>query len=91
MLIAKIVLQHHWRLSDSGYHNNLKGDEVLLEDRIIGVADVIEAISSHRPYRPALGTEKALEEISQNKGILYDPEVVDMCLKLFKEKEFKFG
>jgi HD-GYP domain-containing protein (c-di-GMP phosphodiesterase class II) len=62
----------------------------MLEARIIGVADVVEAMSSHRPYRPALGINKALEEISQNKGILYDPEVVDVCLKLFKEKEFKF-
>jgi len=56
----------------------------------MGVADVIEAMSSHRPYRPALGIDAALEEISKNKGILYDPEVVDVCLKLFKEKEFEF-
>jgi len=88
--VAKIVLQHHERLNGSGYHNHLKGDEILLEARIIGVADVVEAMSSHRPYRPALGIDKALEEISQNKGILYDPEVVDACLKLFKEKKFKF-
>ncbi|PKP55528.1 hypothetical protein CVT91_15510 [Candidatus Atribacteria bacterium HGW-Atribacteria-1] len=60
------------------------------ESRILGVADVVEAMSSHRPYRPALGIDKALEEISKNKGILYDPEVVDACLKLFKEKGFKF-
>ncbi|RKX64382.1 MAG: hypothetical protein DRP42_06460, partial [Tenericutes bacterium] len=88
--VAQIVLQHHERLNGSGYPNKLKGDEILLEAKIIGVADVVEAMSSHRPYRPALGIEKALEEISQNKGILYDPEVVDVCLKLFKEKEFKF-
>ena len=88
--IAQIVLQHHERLNGSGYPNNLKGDKILLEARILGVADVIEAMSSHRPYRPALGTDKALEEISQNKGTLYDPKVVDACLKLFKEKEFKF-
>ena len=88
--IAQIILQHHERPNGTGYPNNLKGDEFLLEAKIIGVADVVEAMSSHRPYRPALGTEKALEEISQNKGILYDPEVVDACLKLFKEKEFKF-
>ena len=61
-----------------------------MEARILGVADVVEAMSSHRPYRPALGIDKALEEISQNKDILYDPEVVDACLKLFKEKGFKF-
>jgi len=77
-------------LNGSGYPNNLKGDEIIPEARIIGVADVIEAMSSHRPYRPALGINKALEEISQNRGTLYDPEVVDTCLNLFKEKEFKF-
>ena len=88
--VANIVLQHHERLNGSGYPNHLKGDEISLEARILGVADVVEAISSHRPYRAALGIEKALEEISQNKGILYDPEVVDVCLKLFKEKGFKF-
>jgi PAS domain S-box-containing protein/putative nucleotidyltransferase with HDIG domain len=88
--VAQIVLQHHERLDGSGYPNKLKGDEILLEARILGVADVVEAMSSHRPYRPALGIDKALEEISQNKGILYDPEVVDVCLKLFKEKGFKF-
>ena len=88
--IAQIVLQHHERLNGSGYPNGLRADEILLEARILGVADVVEAMSSHRPYRPALGIDKALEEISKNKGTLYDPEVVDTCLKLFKEKEFKF-
>jgi len=88
--IAQIVLQHHERLDGSGYPNNLKGDEIILEAHIIGVADVVEAMSSFRPYRPALGIDVALEEISQNKGILYDPEVVDACLRLFKEKGFKF-
>ena len=88
--ITKIVLQHHERLDGSGYPNKLKGDEVLLEARILGVADVVEAMSSHRPYRPALGIDAALGEITQNKGILYDPEVVDICLKLFKENAFKF-
>jgi len=88
--VAQIVLQHHERLDGSGYPSNLKGDKILLEAKIIGVADVVEAMSSHRPYRPALGIEKALEEISQNKGILYDSEVVDTCIRLFKEKGFKF-
>jgi len=88
--VAQIVLQHHDRLDGSGYPSNLKGDKILLEAKIIGVADVVEAMSSHRPYRPALGIEKALEEISQNKGILYDSEVVDTCIRLFKEKGFKF-
>ena len=88
--IAQIVLQHHERLNGSGYPQGLKGEDILLEARILGVADVVEAMSSHRPYRPAWGIDKALEEISKNKGILYDPEVVDACLKLFKRKEFKF-
>jgi len=88
--VAQIVLQHHERLNGSGYPNKLKGDKILLEAKIIGVADVVEAMSSHRPYRPALGIDAALEEISKNKGVLYDPEVVDACLKLFKKKEFKF-
>jgi len=88
--IAKIVLQHHERLDGSGYPKNLKGDKIMLEARIIGVVDVVEAMSSHRPYRPAFGIDAALKEISQNKGILYDPGVVDACLKLFKKKEFKF-
>src|SRR5665648_9035 len=88
--VAQIILQHHERLNGLGYPNHLKGDQIFLEARIIGVADVVEAMSSHRPYRPALGIDKVLEEISQNRGILYDPEVVDACLKLFKEKGFKF-
>jgi PAS domain S-box-containing protein len=88
--IAQIVLQHQERLNGSGYPQGLKGDDILLEAKIIAVADVIEAMSSHRPYRPALGINKALEEISINRGILYVPEVVDACIKLFKEKDFKF-
>lgn len=88
--IAKIVLQHHERLDGSGYPNKLKGDEIILEAKIIAVADVVEAMSSHRPYRPALGIDAALEEISKNKGTLYDSEVVDVCIELFKEKGFKF-
>jgi len=88
--LAKIILQHHERMDGSGYPTGLSGKEILLEARILGVADVVEAMSSHRPYRPALGVNKALEEISKNRGILYDPEVVDACVKLFKEKGFKF-
>ena len=88
--IAKIVLQHHEKIDGSGYPQGLKGKKILLEAKIIGVADVVEAMSSHRPYRPTLGIDKALEEISQNRGILYDPVVADVCLRLFKEKNFKF-
>ena len=83
--IALMVLQHHERLNGSGYPNGLKGNEMLLEAKILAVADVVEAMYSHRPYRPALGIDKALNEISQQRGILYDPDVVDICIKLFKE------
>jgi len=88
--IAQIVLQHHEKLNGLGYPNNLKRDEIFPEAKIICVADVIEAMSSHRPYRPALGIDVAMEEIIQNRGILYEPEVVNICIKLFKEKGFKF-
>jgi putative nucleotidyltransferase with HDIG domain len=87
--VAEIVLQHHERIDGSGYPRGLAGDEILIEAKILAVADVIDAMASHRPYRPSLGVDAALEEISQNKGILYDPEVVDACLKLFTEKGFK--
>jgi len=88
--IAQIVRQHHERLDGSGYPLGLKDKKILLEAKLIGVADVVEAMASHRPYRPGLGIEKALEEISQKKGILYSPEVADICIKLFTEKGFKF-
>ena len=88
--IAEIVLQHHERLDGSGYPQGLKDGQILLESRIISVADVVEAIASYRPYRPALGIEAALEEIEKNKDILYDAEVAEACLKLFREKNFKF-
>ncbi|MGA9351402.1 MAG: PAS domain S-box protein [Anaerolineae bacterium] len=88
--VAQIVLQHHERMDGSGYPQELSGEEILLEARILGVADVVEAMASHRPYRSAQGIDKALEEISQNKGILYDPEMVDVCLRLFTEKGFEF-
>jgi PAS domain S-box-containing protein len=88
--VSSIVLQHHERMDGSGYPSGLSGEAILLEARILAVADVVEAMASHRPYRPALGLDKAWEEITQNKGKLYDPEVVDACLKLFKEKGFKF-
>ena len=88
--VAKIVLQHHEQMDGSGYPQGLKGDEILVEARILAVADVVEAMASHRPYRPALGIDKALEEIAQNKEALYDPVVVDTCLRLFDEKKFSF-
>ncbi len=88
--IAKIILQHHERINGTGYPLQLKDKSILLEAKIIGVADVVEAMSSHRPYRPALGNEAALDEIFKNKGILYDLTVANACIKLFKEKGFKF-
>jgi PAS domain S-box-containing protein len=88
--IAQMVLQHHERLDGSGYPNGLLGEQILLEARIIAVADVVEAMASHRPYRPAVGMDKALDEISTKRGRVYDPEVVDACFKLFKEQRFSF-
>ena len=84
--IAEIVLQHHERINGSGYPLGLKGDEILFASRIIGVADVVEAMTYHRPYREALGLDAALDEIKKNKGILYDPDVVEACIKVFLEK-----
>lgn len=86
--IADIVYQHHERLDGSGYPRGLKGDEISLAARILTVADVVEAIASHRPYRPALGIDKALCEIEQNRGILYDERVVEACVKIIKEDRF---
>ena len=88
--VAQIVLQHHEKLDGSSYPNGLKKKEILIQARIICVADVIEAMSSHRPYRPAAGIDEALNEIIKNKGILYDEDVVEACENLFKEKKFKF-
>ena len=87
--LAEIVYQHHERVNGSGYPRNLKGDEILMESQILAVADVVEAMASHRPYRSALGIKAALEEIVKNKGILYDDVVADACLKLFQEKGYQ--
>ncbi len=87
--VARIVLEHHEKMNGSGYPQGLSGDELLIESRIIAVADVIEAIAFYRPYRPALGISKALDEIANDKGILFDREVVAACLRLFKQKGFK--
>jgi len=88
--IAQIVYQHHERMDGSGYPLGLSGEDILLEARILAVADVVEAMSSHRPYRPALGIDRALSEITQKKAILYDANVVDTCLRLFAEESFEF-
>jgi PAS domain S-box-containing protein/putative nucleotidyltransferase with HDIG domain len=88
--LAEIVYQHHERMDGSGYPRNLKGEEILIEACIMAVADVVEAMSSHRPYRPGLGTDKALDEIEKNRGTLYDGAIVDACLTLFRNKGFQF-
>ena len=82
------ILQHHERLDGSGYPNGLKGDEIILEARIVAVADVVESMASHRPYRPALGIDQALNEVSMQRGNRYDPLVVDACVRLFSEGNF---
>jgi HD-GYP domain-containing protein (c-di-GMP phosphodiesterase class II) len=81
--VAKIVLQHHERLDGSGYPDGLRGNEILIGSRIVAVADVVEAMATHRPYRAALGVDAALGELTGNRGRLYDPVVVDACLRLF--------
>ena len=88
--IAQIILQHHERLDGSGYPRGLKGEAILLEAKILAVADVVEAMVSHRPYRQALGLEAALAQVEQNKGRLYDPAAVDACVDLFRDKDFHF-
>ncbi len=87
--VAEVAYQHHERLDGSGYPRGLKGDEILPEARIMAVADVVEAMASHRPYRAGLGIEKALAEIERGRGTTYDPTVADTCLALFREKGFR--
>lgn len=89
--IAQVTLQHHERMDGSGYPNGLAGKKILLEARILAVADVVSAMASRRPWRPAHSMDSILEELTQNRGILYDPQVVDSCIKLFVKKGFKFG
>lgn len=88
--IAQMAWQHHEKLDGSGYPQGLKGNEIMLEARILAVADVVEAMSSHRPYRPGLGIDVALEEISRGRGVKYDPDAADVCTNLFRDKGFRF-
>ncbi|MEA2015208.1 MAG: HD domain-containing protein, partial [Actinomycetota bacterium] len=88
--VADIILQHHERIDGSGYPQGLKGKDIMIEAKVIGVADVVEAMSSHRPYRPSLGIKAAINEITKNKGKLYDPKVVNACLKIIKSRKFSF-
>ncbi|HXH64476.1 MAG TPA: HD domain-containing phosphohydrolase, partial [Mariprofundaceae bacterium] len=87
--IAQMILQHHEKMDGSGYPQGLKGEQILPESRIIAVADVVEAMSSHRPYRVGLGLDAALEEIERHRGVLYDPETVDACIRLFREQGYQ--
>jgi HD-GYP domain-containing protein (c-di-GMP phosphodiesterase class II) len=87
--VADIAYQHHERMDGSGYPRGLKGEEILLEARITAIADVVEAMSAHRPYRPGLGLEQALAEIERGSGDHYDPAVAAACLRLFREKGYK--
>jgi len=89
--VARMVLEHHERMNGSGYPNGLMGDDIFIESRILAVADVVESMASHRPYRPSLGLEAALEEIKKNRGTLYDNAVADACLRLFREKGFQLN
>jgi HD-GYP domain-containing protein (c-di-GMP phosphodiesterase class II) len=89
--LAQVVYQHHERMDGTGYPRKLKGDEILLEARILAVSDVVEAMASHRPYRPSIGLEAALQEIEKNRGILYDCAVVDACLRLFRQKGYQLS
>jgi len=84
--VARVALEHHERIDGSGYPHGLKGEDILFEPRIMAVADVVEAMASHRPYRPGLGIDKALAEIERGRGSSYDPAVADACLRLFREK-----
>jgi PAS domain S-box-containing protein len=88
--VADIIIQHHERIDGTGYPKGISGNKIMLEAKIIMVADVVEAMASHRPYRAAFGLERALGEIKQNRGILYDPDVVDACVELFVKKKFNF-
>ena len=88
--VADIIFQHHERLDGSGYPKGLSKDEILIEAKIIAAADVVEAMASHRPYRPALGIEQALMELEEKRGKLYSEEVTDICIDLFLRKKFKF-
>ena len=88
--VATAVVQHHERLNGTGYPAGLSEHEIIVEAKIVAVADVVESMTSHRPYRPALGIERALKEISDQSGVLYDPEIVNASIKLFREKTFSF-
>ena len=86
--VAEIIRQHHERMDGSGYPQGLRGDAILPEARVLAVADVIESMASHRPYRPAVGLDAALDEVVKNRGTLYAPEVVDAAVRLINDKGY---
>jgi len=88
--VAKVIRQHHERMDGTGYPNGLTGDDILLEARILAVSDTVEAMAAHRPYRPAVGLDAALNEIRDGRGTAYDPTVVDACIELFDQDGFSF-
>lgn len=88
-MISEFVAQHHERIDGTGYPDKLSGDQIHLEARIMAVADVVDAMASHRPYRPSLGIEKALAEIESNMGTHFDPDAAKTCLRLFREEDFQ--
>ncbi|MDR3643666.1 MAG: HD domain-containing protein [Clostridia bacterium] len=88
--VALVALQHHERMDGSGYPQGIKGEQITLKARIVAVADVVDAMSSHRPYRPALGIENALAEIERGKGTKFDADATDACLRLFRQKGYEF-
>lgn len=88
--LAQIVLEHHERMDGSGYPVGLHGSQISMSAKILAVADTVESMASHRPYRPAMGIEKALEEIEVNRWILYEPAAVDACLRLFRQQRYRF-
>jgi HD-GYP domain-containing protein (c-di-GMP phosphodiesterase class II) len=89
--VAQIALQHHERMNGTGYPQGLKGEAIMMEARILAVADVLEAMASHRPYRPGWGIEKALAEIERGRGTLYDVDVADACLRQFRQKGYQLA
>jgi HD-GYP domain-containing protein (c-di-GMP phosphodiesterase class II) len=88
--VDRIVVQHHERIDGSGYPDGINGSDIILQAKILAVADVVEAMASHRPYRPALSMDETLGEIDRYRDVLYDGQVVDACLKIFKDSSFKF-
>jgi putative nucleotidyltransferase with HDIG domain len=87
--VARIILEHHERINGAGYPNGITGDELLIESKILAVADVVDAIASPRPFRPARGIDVSLYDLKGNRDVLYDPEAVDVCLRLFNEMGYK--